>query len=310
MKAILRRIWWILTLPVRVVVAPFRWLRAGARRLHAFFNEEPEDVSITETIGEALESREGFFDTFAGVGEHVDVLRRGLLRSVIVLAVTTALSFTFVEPLMDVLARPLPGGIDNLQTIEPTEGVGVFMRVSLLAGVAFAMPWIITELYVFVAPGLMPRSRRTLALSIPVASLLFLTGIAFTYYVMLPAAIPFMFNFLGFKAAWRPASYFGLVTSLMFWIGVFFQLPLIIYALAAVGVINARQLAQQWRAAVVVIAVIAAVVTPTIDPVNMALVMLPMIVLYGLSILGAMVATAGRQRDLRERAERLAKTSG
>jgi sec-independent protein translocase protein TatC len=310
MKALLKRIWWIVMLPVRVVLAPFRWLRGAAHSVHQFFTFEPEDVSITETIGEALESREGLFETFGGIGEHIDVLRRGLLRSVIVLAITTALSFTFVEPLMAILAQPLPGGIDSLQTIEPTESVGVFMRVSLLAGVAFAMPWIITELYLFVAPGLMPRSRRTLALSIPVASVLFVAGIAFTFYVMLPAAIPFMFNFLGFKAAWRPASYFGLITSLMFWIGVFFQMPLIIYALAAVGFIRARQLAQQWRAAVVVIAVIAAIITPTVDPVNMALVMAPMFLLYLLSIVGAAVATAGRQRDLRDRAERLAKTSG
>jgi sec-independent protein translocase protein TatC len=102
-------------------------------------------------------------------------------------------------------------------------------------------------------------------------------------------------------------AYFGLITSLMFWIGVAFQMPLLIYALAAVGILNARQLAQQWRAAIVIIAIIAAVVTPTIDPVNMALVMAPMILLYGLSILGAIVAGAGRKRDLRDRAERLAK---
>jgi sec-independent protein translocase protein TatC len=307
MTSLRQRVWWILSLPLRVVAAPFRWLRDAARAARAFFTEEPEDVSITDTLGEALESREGLFEAFAGVGEHIDALRRHLLRSVIVLAITTGLSFAFVEPLMAVLARPLPGGIQSLQTIEPTESLGVFMRVALLSGVAFAMPWIISEVYLFVAPGLMPRSRRTMALAIPIASILFLAGIAFTYYVMLPAAIPFMFSFLDFRAAWRPAAYFGLITSLMFWIGVAFQMPLLIYALAAVGILNARQLAQQWRAAIVIIAIIAAVVTPTIDPVNMALVMAPMILLYGLSILGAIVAGAGRKRDLRDRAERLAK---
>lgn len=307
MKPLLKRLWALVLLPLRLLAAPFRWLRRAWQSVYLFFTYEPEDVSLTESIGEALESRESLFETFGGIGEHIDALRRSLLRSVLVLAVTTALSFTFVEPLMDVLARPLPGGVDSLQTIEPTESVGVFMRVSLLAGVAFAMPWIITELYLFVAPGLMPRSRLLLAMSIPVASALFLAGIAFTYYIMLPAAVPFMFNFLGFRAAWRPASYFGLITSLMFWIGIFFQMPLVIYALAAVGLIRARQLLQQWRAAVVIIAVIAAVVTPTVDPVNMALVMLPMFLLYLLSIVGAAVATAGRERDLRAR---MAKSSG
>ncbi len=307
MKALLRRIWWILTLPVRVVLAPFRWLRGRLRAVRDFFTTEPEDVSLTDTIGEALESRESLFDMFAGVGDHIDDLRRSLIRSVIVLAITTGLSFLFVKPLMEVLVRPLPGGIASLQTIEPTEGLSVFMRVALLSGVAFAMPWIIAELYLFVAPGLMPRSRRTMALGIPAASVLFLAGIAFTFFVMLPPAIDFMFRFLEFESAWRPSAYFGLVTSLMFWIGISFQMPLILYALAAVGLIRARQLAQQWRAALVVIAVIAAVITPTIDPVNMALVMAPMIALYGMSIVGAAVAGAGRRRDLRERAERLAK---
>jgi sec-independent protein translocase protein TatC len=306
MKRLLQRLWWILTLPVRVVVAPFRWLRDRYRDVHEFFTTEPEDVSITETIGEALESREGLFETFAGVGEHVDALRRSLLRSVIVIAIMTAVSFTFVDPLMEALARPLPGGVEGLQTIAPTEGIGTIMRVSLLAGLAFAMPWIIAEIYLFVAPGLMPKSRRSMALAIPVASVLFLAGMAFTYFVMLPPAVQFMFTLGDFQSAWRPEAYFGLVTSLMFWIGVSFQMPLLIYALAAVGLLKARQLVQQWRWAIVIIAVIAAVITPTIDPVNMALVMAPMILLYGLSILGAIVASAGRQRELAERAERLA----
>jgi sec-independent protein translocase protein TatC len=310
MKALLKRLWWILTLPVRVVVAPFRWLGQAIRAIHAFFTTEPEDVSITDTLGEALESRDSLFDLFAGVGEHIDALRRALFRSVIVLAVTTAFSFFFAEKLMAVLARPLPEGINSLQTIEPTESVGVFMRVSLLSGLAFAMPWIVTEIYLFVAPGIMPRSRRTLALAIPVASVLFIAGIAFTYYVMLPPAMQFMFQFLGFRSAWRPSAYYGLITGLMFWIGIFFQMPLVIYALAAVGLLQARQLTQQWRVAFVVIAIIAAAVTPTVDPVNMALVMAPMVLLYGLSILGAIVANAGRQRDLRDQAERLAKPSG
>src|SRR5688500_18106830 len=110
MKALLHRLWWVLTLPVRILLAPFRWLRDGARSVRDFFTTEPEDVSITETIGEALESREGLFETFAGVGEHIDALRRHLLRSTIVLAITTALSFTFVRPLMNILVQPLPGG--------------------------------------------------------------------------------------------------------------------------------------------------------------------------------------------------------
>jgi sec-independent protein translocase protein TatC len=283
---------------LRALIAPLGWVVNAWRRLRDFFTEVPEDVSLAETVGDAFESREALKETWFGIGEHLEALRRHLFRAVVALAVTTAFSFLFANRLMDALAAPLgDGGVASLQTIEPTEAVGVFMRVSLLSGVAFAMPWIILELYLFIAPGLMPRSRLILLLAIPAASLLFLAGLAFTYFVMLPAAIPFLQEFGNFQSAWRPSAYFGLVTNLMFWIGIAFQMPLVVYALAAAGLIRARQLAAQWRVAVVVIAIIAAAVTPTVDPVNMTLVMLPMLLLYLFSILGAAVAQGGRRRD-------------
>lgn len=306
MKRLLQRLLWLVLLPVRIVAAPFRWIAKRWRAARDFFSEVPEDVSLTETIGQALGDRGTLRETIAGLSVHIEALRMHLLRSVIVLALTTGLSFLFARDLMIILAQPLQdhGGLEALQTIEPTEAVGVFMRVSLLAGVAFSMPWIVLEVYLFVAPGLMPHSRLLLAGAIPAASLLFLLGMAFTYYVMLPTAIPFLFTFLDFKSAWRPSAYFGLVTSLMFWIGLAFQMPLVVYALAAVGLIRARQLARQWRLAVVIIAVIAAAVTPTVDPVNMGLVMLPMVLLYGFSIVGAAIASRGHDREARARAAR------
>jgi sec-independent protein translocase protein TatC len=266
-----------------------------------FFTEVPEDVSLTETFTESFGSRDVLFETLGALGEHFAALRTHVFRACIALGLTTVLSFFFAQKLMDLLAVPL-GGTSLLQVIEPTEAIGVFMRVSLLSGLAFAMPWIVLEIYLFVAPGLMPRSRLFLLGAIPTASVLFLAGMAFTYFIMLPAAIPFLKTFLNFKAAWRPSAYFGLVTSLMFWIGIAFQMPLLVYALAGVGLIKARQLAKQWRVAIIVIAVIAAAVTPTVDPVNMGLVMLPMFGLYGLSIAGAAVAGAGRRRDLAHQA--------
>jgi sec-independent protein translocase protein TatC len=161
------------------------------------------------------------------------------------------------------------------------------------------MPWIVTEIYAFVAPGLMPRSRILLLIIIPIASLLFLAGVSFTYFVMLPPAVAFLRDFMGFQANWRPSAYFGLVTNLMFWVGIAFQMPLIIYALAAVGLLRANQLMAQWRIAVVVIAIIAAVITPTTDPVNMGLVMLPMVLLYFVSIAGAWFAERSLRRTIR-----------
>ena len=112
--------------------------------------------------------------------------------------------------------------------------------------------------------------------AIPAATILFLMGIAFTYYVMLPVALPFLLSFLGIITKVRPSSYIRFVTGVMFWIGIAFQFPLIIYTLAGLGVINARMLVNGWRFAVLGIAIVAAMVTPTVDPINMALVMAPM----------------------------------
>jgi sec-independent protein translocase protein TatC len=298
-----------------------RWIAAPFQRVRDFLFQVPEDTPLTETVGSALGSREGLKFLWEGISEHLVALRGHLLRSVIALAVGTAICFSFSQNLMQLLAYPLgdpqaaasvglqgglagrvekalaqgADGLARLQVIEPTEAVGVFMRVSLLGGVIVGLPWIVFELFLFVAPGLMPRSRFVLLLGIPLVSVFFLAGVLFCFFVMLPTAVPFLYTFLGFKAAWRPSAYFELVTTLMFWVGVTFEMPLIAYLLAAARLITARQLASVWRFAVVIIAVVAAMITPTVDPVNMALVMAPMVLLYLISILAAAIARGRRK---------------
>lgn len=296
----------------RIFTAPFRKIRD-------FFRQFPDDSPLSDTLGAALNSREGMKSVLSGLGEHVEALRWHLFRSLLALFIATGLCLFIAERLMQIMAVPVgrpevaepitqtgldgwlartlaqgADGVSQLQAIEPTESVGVFMRVALLGGVVLAMPWIVLELYLFIAPGLMPRSRILLFLGIPVVSLLFIAGVLFCYFVMLPTAIPFLHSFLGFQQAWRPAAYFDLVTTLMFWVGVIFEMPFVAFLLASVGLIQARQLVSVWRVAVIAIAVVAAMITPTTDPVNMALVAFPMLLLYGVSILAAAVAGGRR----------------
>jgi sec-independent protein translocase protein TatC len=122
--------------------------------------------------------------------------------------------------------------------------------------------------------------------------LCFVTGVAFAYFVMLPAAIPFLQGFMAdiIEQKWAIGEYLSFVTSLLFWIGVAFELPLFVYFLAKVGVIDAQMLSKNRKYAVVIIAVVAAVITPTVDPLNMALVMGPLIVLYEIGVLLAKIA--------------------
>lgn len=281
MRKILLTLWRILTFPFWLVWSTLRLVGRFIGRIsndiRELLTEEPEDEPLADTIQKTVENP-------GGLMEHVDALRRNIFRALAGLALTTAVSFLYTRQLIDLLAKPV-GGIQALVAIDPTEPVGVYMRVALLSGFTLALPYIAFELWLFIAPGISRSARLFSLAAIPVATLFFIGGMAFTYFVMLPAAIPFLVNFIfGMTVELRPASYVRFVTSVMFWIGISFEFPLIIYVLARIGLVRARVLAQQWRLAVVIIALLAAIITPTIDPVNMALVMGPLIILYFISI--------------------------
>ncbi|MGD8849769.1 MAG: twin-arginine translocase subunit TatC [Anaerolineales bacterium] len=286
MRSFFRRLWHILT-------APFRWLLKPFYALRDFINYDPEDVPIADVFSRTIEEPTLVF-------EHLEALRRHLLRAIAVLILAVAVSAFFAQDILAWLSAPI-GGLEKLQAIEVTENIGAFMRVSLLTGFALSLPYTGLEIFAFMNPGLRRRERIMLLSFIPTGSILFVLGLLFTYYVMLPAALPFLLNFLGISTAIRPANYIRFVTGLMFWIGLSFQFPLVIYAVAALGFIDARMLIRGWRYAILIIAVIAAAATPTIDPINMGLVMLPMIVLYFLSI--GLAALAGRTRRTEENSD-------
>ena len=229
-----------------------------------------------------------------GVWEHVTELRGRLFFALIALVVTTLGSFMFAQYAIEILARPI-GGLQNVVSIEVTENVGVFFRVSLLSGFILALPFILYQLLAFIAPGLYPNEKRMLLLFIPVATLLFIGGVAFSYFVMLPTAIPFLVSILGVQTLPRLSNYINFVTNLMFWIGVSFETPLVVFALAKFHIVTAAGLLKQWRFAIVIIAVVAAVVTPTPDPVNMGILMAPLFVLYLLSVLFAYIANPTKE---------------
>jgi sec-independent protein translocase protein TatC len=276
----------------RVVTAPFRLIAWPFRAFNRFLNHDPDDVPLADAFANTLEDPSALID-------HLEALRRHILRSMVVLIIAVLASTPIATTLLDWLAIPI-GGMDQLQAIEPTEPIGAFMRATMLSGVALSMPWAGFELFMFVNPGLRPRERKLLLVIIPVAILLFLAGMAFTYYVMLPAALPFLLGIIEVETNITISSYFGLVTKLLFWVGVIFQFPLIIMGLATVGLVEAGSLLRGWRYAVAGISLVAAAITPTVDPVNMGIVMIPMIVLYFLSIGLAALAQRARTRRMEE----------
>jgi sec-independent protein translocase protein TatC len=222
--------------------------------------------------------------------EHLKELRKRLIRAFIALFITTGISFVFAKQVFVILLAPLGEG--TVQALKPTESLGNYMKVALLCGIILAMPVIVYQLGRFLAPGLTKKEKRYLFLLVPGATLCFVTGVAFAYFIMLPAAIPFLQGFMAdiIEQQWAIGEYLSFVTSLLFWIGVAFELPLFVYFLAKVGVIDAQMLSKNRKYAVVAIAVVAAVITPTVDPLNMALVMGPLIVLYEIGVLLAKIA--------------------
>ena len=222
--------------------------------------------------------------------DHIGELRMRLVKAMAALVVTTVLSVTYLATYaIEFLAVPA-GGLQRLVAVEVTESVGVYMRVALLAGFILALPIILYQVIAFIVPGLYPHERRWLYTSIPIATLLFIAGVAFSYYVMLPAAFVFLTTFLPVQPMTSVSTYVAFVTNLMFWIGLSFEMPLVVFILAKFKIVTSGMLLKQWRFAIVIIAVLAAMITPTVDPVNMALLMAPLFAIYLLSILFAKFA--------------------
>jgi sec-independent protein translocase protein TatC len=220
---------------------------------------------------------------------HLRELRGVLVKCAIVLAIASVISLTFTTQILQFLIAPYGG---SLETIDPTENVTTYFRVALMSGAVLAMPFLVYFIWSFIAPGLEDKERRYVRIIVPGATLLFIVGVAFAWGIMLPAAIGFLSSFEPdiFKTSWRAAAYIPFVTSLMFWIGVAFELPLIVFFLAKLKIVTAQKLLSWWRFAFVGAAIVAALITPTVDPFNMALVMAPLIFLYFLSIALAKVA--------------------
>lgn len=229
--------------------------------------------------------------------EHLAELRTRLLRILIALAVCTLLSLAITRPLLRILIAPM--GDNPPVALTPTEAVSTFMKVALIAGVTLAMPVIVYQIMRFIAPGLTPQEKSYLLIIAPGAAISFVVGAAFAYFIMLPAAVPFLQSFLSdiVHQQWAIGKYISLVTAMIFWAGLSFETPLLIFFLAKLRIVSARMLWQNFRYALIVIAILSAVITPTHDPFYMALMMGPLIILYFIGMIMAWMARRGEQTN-------------
>lgn len=216
---------------------------------------------------------------------HLKELRNRILYSAISIAVGLVVGMIFGNQILYLLK--LPAGDVNLVALTLVENVSAYFKVSLTAGVIIAMPFLVYQIFAFVAPGLTPKEKRIIFSILPAITFMFLCGVAFAYFVALPPALNFLYNFNSSVATpmISISNYIGFVTRLLLVIGVVFETPLIIMMLAKIGIVSPQWLAARRKWWVILAFIIAAIVTPTPDPVNQCIVAIPLILLLELGIL-------------------------
>lgn len=243
--------------------------------------------------------------------DHLAELRRRILYSLVAVGFGFVLGFYFSEPAYEFLARPMiaalrAAGFTDQQMIytSPLGALRLYLTVGLYLGVVIALPVVLHQLWLFVAPGLYRHERRAVLSFLFSGTALFLAGTAFGYYLALPPTLRFV---LGFEGPFRPMisinEYFDLVLIILLGLGVIFQLPILIFILTLFGLVTPRFLWKNFRYAVLVIAILSAVVTPTTDILTMTVFMAPMILLYLLGI-GVSYVVVRRRRAQQEAAKK------
>ena len=242
-------------------------------------------------------------DREVSLRQHLRELRRRLLISVATVVACTVVTFIFYKQIIELLVRPAgdltaaTAGGPGLVYIEVTEMVAVTLKVSLVAGFVLAFPVVLFQVVMFVAPGLTSKERRYLLTFMPLVGLAFAGGVAFGYFVLIPPAIKFLLTW-GSDVATpmiRIGNYVNVVVMLLFWMGIVFETPLVMFILAKLGVVSSKGFARWRRQWIVVAFILGALITPTFDPVNQSLVAVPLILLYEVGIWLAKLAARKRQ---------------
>jgi sec-independent protein translocase protein TatC len=234
--------------------------------------------------------------------EHLDELRSRIVVCAAVFAVALALCFWQNHLLLEIAAGPLPVDHDQLITFGVTEPFSTTLTVAAYGAVVLSLPIVLYQLYAYVLPAFSPAERRVVLPIVLLFPVLFLAGIAFAYFVVMPAAVKFLLNFNDsqFNIQVRARDYYSFFSTTMIAGGLVFQLPLAIIAVVRLGIVRIEQLTSNRRYAYLVIAILAAAL-PGVDPVTMVIEMVPLLVLYELSIL--LARAFGRPGDSRRMAE-------
>lgn len=242
------------------------------------------------------------FDERLTLVEHLDELRSRLIVSGVVIVLAAALCFWQNDFLLDLANEPLPSGFEPL-TFSPTEPFITTLTLALYGAILLSLPVILYQAYAFVLPAFSPRERRTVLPLLLMVPVLFVAGVVFAFFVVLPAAIDFLLNFNAdnFNTQIRAREYYGFFALTLMSVGVLFQIPVGVLAVTRLGIVTPDQLATNRRYAFLAIAVLA-MLLPGTDPVTMIISMVPLLLLYEFSIL--LARALGRPDEAAETPDR------
>jgi sec-independent protein translocase protein TatC len=224
--------------------------------------------------------------------DHLEELRQRIFRILISIAVTFVVCWAFVDQIYRVIAYPILDALGDqpLVFISPTQPFNLFVKVSFVASLFLASPFILAQLWLFIAPGMYRHERRWAIPFVLSGSLLAMTGALFGYFIAFPFALDFLINWgerAGLQAMIDATRYFDLFLTIEVGLAIIFQIPPVIFVLSRLGVVSAGFLLRNTKYAVLIAFVVAAIITPTADIPNMMIMAGPMILLY---LVGVVVA--------------------
>jgi len=242
--------------------------------------------------------------------DHLIELRKRLINSLIGIGIGMMVGLAFAKPAINYITRPMILALNrnhedpHLYYGHPIGLFSLYISIGLYLGIALAMPWVLYQVWMFVAPGLYKHERKAVASFITSSMVLFLCGVAFGYFLMLPQVLTEVvaFDNTGPIKPWIDINeYFSLILAVLLGLGVIFELPVVVFILSLFGIVTPKFLLKNFRYAMLLITVIAAVVTPTPGAITMLVFMLPMIALYFVGVLVSyMVVRKKRARQLAE----------
>jgi sec-independent protein translocase protein TatC len=228
---------------------------------------------------------------------HLDELRIRLTKSFIAVILSLIISFPIARYIYPVLMKPVSD--IQLYYYQVTGLFGSYIKICLYLALAISGSYILYHIVMFISPALKRKEKGYLYTLLPSTVILFVGGVVFCYFVLLPPGLTFLYRqfpeWVGgnIKPLWSVSDYVSVVTQLLFWVGVVFEIPMVMFFLSKIGILSPQWVLRKWKWAVILAFILGAIITPTPDPVNQTLVAGPILVLYGLGYIMAKIARVG-----------------